>query len=250
MGRGRGGAGAGAAGAGAMQMNPAMMMGMMPMMQQQQQQQVNNNQPTVFLSVAQLADDVPLQHLFTLMEAFGGVVAIRRNHNRPTIATVKMASIAEADLVIQYMRHVPLGANNTVGAKRFPTYTGATRTGRATHLSLTLQYDFTTSRLQPQQRSKPSVPSKFSVSPTVRPPQADLMQFFTEKNFFPARHSRRRRIPRPHGLDRQYREAPVSARAMCAMNKIQRHLRRGPSGCCGGCPLVRLLQSQPVVQRQ
>lgn len=194
MGRGRGG---GMVGQGPNPMQMGMPnMGMMQMgmgMPNAQQQQVNNNLPTVFLSVAQLAEDVPLQHLFTLMEAFGGVVAIRRNHSRPTIATVKMASIAEADLVIQYMRHVPLGATNTVSAKRFPTYTErnpCTEEGNPL-VATTLQYDFTTSRHRsPQQRSR-SVPTKMlRITNCAASTEADLMQFFTEKNFFPERVTR------------------------------------------------------------
>ncbi|CCD12877.1 unnamed protein product [Trypanosoma congolense IL3000] len=201
-GRGRGGArGAGGVAApGPMMGFDPMMMGypaMAPMMQMPNgmmaayanQKNVAQNTPTVFLSVTIVPETEPLYSIFVLIEVFGGVVTIRRNHNKKEILTVKMASVPEADNVVQYLRKVPF-AGGTVSAKRFPTYnerTPCTDDGNP-HDSATIQYDFTTARHRsPGQRSKCQPSTVLKVTGCGGYSEADVMTYFTSENFYPDR---------------------------------------------------------------
>jgi hypothetical protein len=101
---------------------------MMPMMGMMQSMGASNKRvpgtpdaPTVYISIATLAEDVPLQKLFTLLEAFGGVVTLRRNNKNHQIITAKMASIMDADAVVRVLNRVPF-YGTTVSGKRFPNY--------------------------------------------------------------------------------------------------------------------------------
>ncbi|KEG10087.1 hypothetical protein DQ04_04201040 [Trypanosoma grayi] len=202
-GRGRGGLSALRGGSAAMGFDP-MMMGypptgypsmppMMPMannmMAAYMSPKALQNMPTVFLSVTVVPEKVALQSIFTLIEAFGGVVTIRRNHNKKEILTVKMASTAEADNVVQHMRKVPF-EGGTVSAKRFPTYnerTPCTDDGDPVDPA-TVQYDFTTSRHRsPGQRSKCHPSNVLKVTGCAGYSEADVMTYFTSEYFFPDR---------------------------------------------------------------
>ncbi|KAH9578679.1 hypothetical protein LSM04_002151 [Trypanosoma melophagium] len=202
-GRGRGGAGGHRGASGGMGFDPMVMgyphmgyqgmPGMMPMaggmMNAYMSQKPLPNSPTVFLSVTVVPETEPLQSIFILLEAFGGVVTIRRNHNKKEILTVKMASIPEADSVVQYMRKVPF-AGGTVSAKRFPTYnerTPCTDDGDPRDPA-TAQYDFTTARHRsPGQRSKCHPSNVLKVTGCAGYSEADVMTYFTSENFFPDR---------------------------------------------------------------
>ncbi|RHW68157.1 hypothetical protein DPX39_110118900 [Trypanosoma brucei equiperdum] len=200
-GRGRNGSRGGAAGAvppGMMGFDPMMMGypamasimqmpgGMMAFMNQQRPPQ---NSPTVFLSVTIVPESEPLHSIFVLIEVYGGVVTIRRNHNRKEILTVKMASVPEADSVVQFLRKVPF-AGGTVSAKRFPTYTERTpcTDDGNPHDSATVQYDFTTARHRsPGQRSRCHPSSVLKVTGCGGYSEADVMTYFTSENFYPDR---------------------------------------------------------------
>nr|CCC54007.1 conserved hypothetical protein [Trypanosoma vivax Y486] len=147
------------------------------------------NSPTVFLSVTVVPETEPLQSIFILLEAFGGVVTIRRNHNKKDILTVKMASIPEADNVVQFVRKIPF-AGGTVSAKRFPTYnerTPCTDDGNPLDAA-TVQYDFTTARHRsPGQRSRCHPSSVLKVTGCSGCSEADVMTYFTSENFYPDR---------------------------------------------------------------
>ncbi|RNC49076.1 hypothetical protein TcCL_NonESM00906 [Trypanosoma cruzi] len=202
-GRGRGGPGGQRGGGAAVGFDP-MMVGyppmaypmvppMMPMAGNMMANYMNpksmQNTPTVFLSVTVVPETEPLQTIFTLLETFGGVVTIRRNHNKKDILTVKMASIPEADNVVQHVRKVPF-AGGTVSAKRFPTYnerTPCTDDGDPLD-SATSQYDFTTARHRsPGQRSKCNPSNVLKVTGCAGYSEADVMTYFTSENFFPDR---------------------------------------------------------------
>jgi hypothetical protein len=174
-------------------MNPAMMAGA-PMMNPiavgapvgGKGSSANQEGTTVYISVAFFSPTVPLQSLFTLLEAFGGVVSIRRNHNRPEIVTVKMATPHDADACCKYMRQVPL-AGLTLSAKHFGQYqerNPCTDDADPT-VATTTQFDFTASRHRsPAQRSKAS-PSKLLKITMSQATEADLMTYFTQLNLFP-----------------------------------------------------------------
>lgn len=144
------------------------------------------NAPTVYLSIAFLSTETPLQALFVLLEAYGGVVSIRRNQNKPEIITVKMATTQDADHVVQYVRNVPLGPK-TINAKRFAQYQEKYPCSDEQNPfdAATLNYDFTTSRHRsPLHRSKasPSRVLKITLCPHT---EEELMAFFTECGMFP-----------------------------------------------------------------
>ncbi|KAG5494624.1 hypothetical protein JIQ42_02238 [Leishmania sp. Namibia] len=117
--------------------------------------------PTVFVSVTLVPLTEPLQPIFTLMEAFGGVVAIRRNQNKKEILTVKAASPDDALAIVTFMHRVPY-VGGQVSGKLFPNYVErypCTDEGDPLDPE-TVQYDFTASRHRsPGQRSK-AVPSR------------------------------------------------------------------------------------------
>ncbi|CAJ1045602.1 putative RRM-like domain containing protein [Leishmania shawi] len=117
--------------------------------------------PTVFVSVTLVPVTEPLQPIFTLMESFGGVTAIRRNQNKKEILTVKAASPDDALAIVTYMHRVPY-VGGQVSGKLFPNYVErypCTDEGDPLDPE-TVQYDFTASRHRsPGHRSK-AVPSR------------------------------------------------------------------------------------------
>lgn len=156
----------------------------------------NNNQyqqfaaqPTVFVSVTLVPATEPLQPIFTLMEAFGGVVAIRRNNNKKEILTVKAASPEDAQAIVTFMHRVPY-AGGQVSGKLFPTYLErypCTDAGDPLDPETT-QYDFTASRHRsPGQRSK-AVPSKIiKITGCNNYEDTEVMTFLNGKGITPER---------------------------------------------------------------
>lgn len=152
----------------------------------------NNNAPTVYLSVTLVPTTEPLRSVFVLMEAFGGVVSMRRNQNKREILTVKMASIDDADAVVRYMRRVPF-AGGSISAKRFPAYVERNPCSDEGDMMdpETTQYDFTAERHRsPGQRSKAQPSNTVKVTGCAGYSEADLMTYFNSKNFFPERISK------------------------------------------------------------
>eukprot|EP00331_Platyophrya_macrostoma_P020534 CAMPEP_0176463498 /NCGR_PEP_ID=MMETSP0127-20121128/35921_1 /TAXON_ID=938130 /ORGANISM="Platyophrya macrostoma, Strain WH" /LENGTH=551 /DNA_ID=CAMNT_0017855663 /DNA_START=36 /DNA_END=1691 /DNA_ORIENTATION=+ len=150
-------------------------------------QNQNAEGTTVYISVAFYDPELPLQPLFTLLEAFGSVVSIRRNHNRPEIVTVKMATPQDADACCKYLRQVPIGSK-TVSAKHFGQYQErhpCTDDSDPT-VAATTQFDFTASRHRsPAQRSKTSPSKLLKVTHVSHVSEADLMAYFAQVNVFP-----------------------------------------------------------------
>lgn len=144
---------------------------------------------TVYLSVTTMPVTESLNSIFVLMEAFGGVVSIRRNHNKKEILTVKAASPEDADAIVTYLRQVPY-AGGAASAKHFPSYIErhpCTDEGDPTDPE-TLHFDFTASRHRsPGQRSKaaPSCVLKITGCPAYE--ETEVMTFLNGKGYFPER---------------------------------------------------------------
>ncbi|KAG5496144.1 hypothetical protein JKF63_02445 [Porcisia hertigi] len=145
--------------------------------------------PTVFISVTLVPATEPLQPIFTLMEAFGGVVAIRRNQNKKEILTVKAASPDDALAIVTYMHRVPY-VGGQVSGKLFPNYVErypCTDEGDPLDPE-TVQFDFTASRHRsPGQRSK-AVPSRLiKITGCNTYEDTEVMTYLNGKGFNPDR---------------------------------------------------------------
>ncbi|KAK7199688.1 hypothetical protein NESM_000014400 [Novymonas esmeraldas] len=145
--------------------------------------------PTVFVSVTLVPTTEPLQPIFTLMEAFGGVVAVRRNQNKKEILTIKAASPDDALAIVTYMHRVPY-VGGQVSGKLFPNYVErypCTDEGDPLDPE-TVQYDFTASRHRsPGQRSK-AVPSRvIKITGCNTYEDTELMTYLNGKGFQPER---------------------------------------------------------------
>lgn len=144
---------------------------------------------TPYLSVKTLPITESLHSLFVLLEAFGGVVSIRRNQKNKEIVTVKMASTQNADSVVEYLQQIPF-AGTTVSAKRFPSYveqTSCTDDGDSRDPD-TLQFDFTAAQHRsPLQRSKCSPSSWVKITGCGDLTESDVTGYLSENNFFPTR---------------------------------------------------------------
>lgn len=145
--------------------------------------------PTVFVSVTLVPITEPLQTIFTLMEAFGGVVAIRRNQNKKEILTVKAASPDDALAIVTFMHRVPY-VGGQVSGKLFPNYVErypCTDEGDPLDPE-TLQYDFTASRHRsPGQRSK-AVPSRIiKITGCGTYEDTEVMTYLNSKGINPER---------------------------------------------------------------
>lgn len=177
-----------------MMMNPAFMMqpGLVPQQGNglggaKDRGSQNAEGTTVYISVAFYDPELPLVPLFTLLEAYGGVVSIRRNHNRPEIVTVKMATPQDADACCKYLRQAPIGSK-TVSAKHFGQYQERhpCTDELDVNLASTTQFDFTASRHRsPAHRSKTSPSKLLKVTNVPNATEADLMAYFSQVNIYP-----------------------------------------------------------------
>lgn len=144
---------------------------------------------TLYLSATTLPLTEPLHSLFLVLEAYGGVVTIRRNHNKKEIVTVKAASPADADAISTFVRQIPF-VGGFISAKKFPSYVEhqpCTDDGDCMDAE-TFQYDFTASRHRsPGQRSACSPTNLVKITGCGSLAEADLMTYFADKNFFPDR---------------------------------------------------------------
>lgn len=147
---------------------------------------------TPYLSVIMMPLKEPLHSIFVLLEAFGGVISIRRNHKNKEIIAVKMVSSQDADAVVQYLQHVPF-CGTTVSSKRFPSYveqSPCTDDGDSRDPD-TVQFDFTAAQHRsPGQRCNCAPTSWVKVTGCGDLTEADLKAYFSENNFFPTRITR------------------------------------------------------------
>ncbi|CCW62751.1 unnamed protein product [Phytomonas sp. EM1] len=142
---------------------------------------------TVYLSVTVVPMTEPLQSIFVLIEAYGGVVSMRRNQKQKEILTVKMATPADADAVTRFLHRIPF-AGGTVSAKKFPTYierNPCTDDGDPLDPETT-QFDFTAARHRsPGQRSTHAPTNFVKITGCANYTESDLMTYFNSQNFFP-----------------------------------------------------------------
>lgn len=144
---------------------------------------------TPYLSVIAVPLIEPLYSIFVLLEAYGGVISIRRNHKNKEIVTVKMVSPHDADAVVEHLQHVPF-SGTTVNSKRFPSYveqSPCTDDGDSKDPD-TMQFDFTAAQHRsPGQRCNCAPSSWVKVTGCGELTVADLKAYFSDNNFFPTR---------------------------------------------------------------
>jgi hypothetical protein len=167
----------------------AAMMGFNPLLAGAPLQPQQATGPTLFVSVALVPEAASLYSLFVLMEAFAGVVSIRRNQNKREIVTVKMASTADTDTISKLLRQVPFSGGK-LNAKPFPNYTErhpATAEGDPKDPTL-LQYDFTqTKHRNTAQRTQFSASTVLKLTGAANQTEGAVMGFLNERGFFPER---------------------------------------------------------------
>ena len=73
------------------------------------QQQAGYDQVNPFVSIAMLAEDIPLLSLFTLLEVWGNIVYIKRNFNKPEVITARFSDYSDAVNCAQNLKRVPIG---------------------------------------------------------------------------------------------------------------------------------------------
>eukprot|EP00744_Colponema_vietnamica_P002917 GILI01004531.1.p1 GENE.GILI01004531.1~~GILI01004531.1.p1 ORF type:complete len:280 (-),score=78.87 GILI01004531.1:664-1383(-) len=150
----------------------------------------NRNMPNgdgVFVSIASYDPAFPLLPLFTLMEAFGGVVSMRRGVQKPNVVTVKVASVADADNCCRMIRRCALGSGD-ISCKPFPAYVNKnppTEEGNPSDAAV-VAYDFTKCRHRaPNQRSTFPAGPEIIIAGCASKSESDVMTYFSEKSFYP-----------------------------------------------------------------
>eukprot|EP00758_Cryptobia_borreli_P007767 Tbor_TRINITY_DN5328_c3_g4::TRINITY_DN5328_c3_g4_i1::g.3820::m.3820 len=141
----------------------------------------------VWVSVAMYNTEEPLQHLFTLLECYGGVISMRRTYKNPQILTVKCTTPDDANNICKYLRQVPFGGME-VNGRLFPTFEErqpVSNDGDPLNKD-TLAYDFTSSRHRGAlHRCTCGPTNELIISGCAQKCEADLMNYFSSKGFFP-----------------------------------------------------------------
>lgn len=148
------------------------------------QQELDN---TVHLSIAMYPSSEPLIKLFNLLECWGGVVSLRRNHKNNDIVVAKMQSPADTHTVVRHLSRVPL-CGSDCSARLFTTYSERNPPSSEgdPHSAETLGFDFTNFRHRhPSARGTENASHELILSGCAQKTESEVMNYFSENDIFP-----------------------------------------------------------------